>query len=655
MQMVRAQPSDGILTRTLRAEVQGVREEERIVTLSFASEAPVMRWFSSGRMPEILRCEDGDADLKRLSEIGVLLFNHDRDKVIGKVLSVWMENRRGCAEVQFDDDDKSMVVWNKVKNLTLKGVSFAYTVSAYEEVAPGKMDTTGRFTGPCMVATRWEPYEISVVSVPADPTVGVGREMERNDYHMGENEMITNPVTAPAQPEQTAPAAPAAREIPEAELSRVLEEERQRVRDISDICRSFNIDPARWIDDGSSMDTVRAAVLDQLRQTSGPANAPVRHDIEMVADSAERFRDAAIDALSMRSGLKVEKPADGAMELRGMSLKNIAIECLSQQGQSASKLMRMSDTDLFGEVRREFANPTALFPAILDAAINKAIVEKYTYAGTTFERWTTKGTLHDFKMSPDREYLMSEAEPFEKVPENGEIKAGMVSTTLLPQRKLDTYARSFSMTRQAFINDDIGFLSAIPGKYAAAAKRTINKQCYEILYKNGKIFDGENFFCAKHGNLLASGTGMTADAIKKMRTALRQQKDPFGSSIISTPNFLILPVSEEYDYAAQQIFLSQTINTTDNTQAYNPLYGMQFDVISDNMLNTLAGENAAPWFMGDKGIPCIKVDYLNGIETPTVQRVDSGDTLAYKWNFFLDWGITVVDFRGITRNPGVKL
>lgn len=645
-----------VRTLTLRAEAEAIREEERIITLSFASEEPVMRWFSSGRMPEILRCDEGDADLSRLSEIGVLLYNHNRDKVIGKVLRVWMENGRGMADVQFDDDPESLIIWNKVRSGTLKGVSFAYTVIAYEEVGPGKKDTSGRFTGPCMVATRWQPYEISIVSIPADATVGVGRAFEeRNGTNMGENENTMTPGVATTQPEQTAPAAPATREIPESEVNRVLEEERQRVRDITALCRSFNIDPAQWINDGSNMDAVRAAVLEQLRQTAAPATAPVRHDITMVAEAADRFRDAAVDALSMRAGLTVEKPADGAQDLRGMSLKNIAIECLSQQGQSVSKLMRMSDTDLFGEVRREFANPTALFPAILDAAINKAIVEKYTYAGTTFERWTAKGTLHDFKMSPDHEYLMSEAEPFERVPENGEIKAGMVQTELLPQRKLDTYARSFSMTRQAFINDDIGFLSAIPGKYAAAAKRTINKQCYEMLFNNAVIFDSKNFFCADHNNLLAAGTGMTAEAIKKMRTSLRQQKDHFGSSIISTPNFLILPVSEEYDYAAQQIFLSQTINTTDNTQAYNPLYGMQFDVISDNMLNTLAGEKAAPWFMGDKGIPCIKVDYLNGIETPTVQRVDFGDTLAYKWNFFLDWGITVIDFRGMVRNPGIKL
>jgi hypothetical protein len=48
-----------------------------------------------------------------------------------------------------------------------------------EEVAPGKTSADGRFTGPCEVARKWWPFEISIVSVPADGTVGVGREAER--------------------------------------------------------------------------------------------------------------------------------------------------------------------------------------------------------------------------------------------------------------------------------------------------------------------------------------------------------------------------------------------------------------------------------------------------------------------------------------------
>ena len=57
-------------------------------------------------------------------------------------------------------------------------MSVGYMVDSWEEVMPGKQSADGRFTGPCSIARKWAPYEISIVSIPADTTVGVGREME---------------------------------------------------------------------------------------------------------------------------------------------------------------------------------------------------------------------------------------------------------------------------------------------------------------------------------------------------------------------------------------------------------------------------------------------------------------------------------------------
>ena len=68
-----------------------------------------------------------------------------------------------------------------MKSGTLKGVSVGYMVEDWEEVAPNKVSMDGRFTGPCSIAKRWIPYEISIVSVPADPTVGVGRSMTADE------------------------------------------------------------------------------------------------------------------------------------------------------------------------------------------------------------------------------------------------------------------------------------------------------------------------------------------------------------------------------------------------------------------------------------------------------------------------------------------
>ena len=150
---------------------------ERAFEISFSSELPYNRWFG----PEILDHSEDAVDLSRLNEIGCVLFNHSRDKVIGRVRKAWIEDNRGKAEIVFDDDDASDVIYKKVESGTLKGVSVGYVVDIWEEVMAGKSSEDGRFTGPCSIAKKWAPYEVSIVSVPADPSVGVGRSEEEPD------------------------------------------------------------------------------------------------------------------------------------------------------------------------------------------------------------------------------------------------------------------------------------------------------------------------------------------------------------------------------------------------------------------------------------------------------------------------------------------
>ena len=146
-------------------------QDSRRRIISFSSETPYTRWFGV----EILDHADGAVDLSRLNQVGVLLFNHDTDVVLGKVIRAWVENGRGMAEVEFDTDDDAEKIFGKVKSGTLKTTSVRYSVDAWEEVAAGKQSADGRFTGPCQIARRWTPLEVSIVSVPADATVGVGR------------------------------------------------------------------------------------------------------------------------------------------------------------------------------------------------------------------------------------------------------------------------------------------------------------------------------------------------------------------------------------------------------------------------------------------------------------------------------------------------
>ena len=180
------------MARELTIDLRKLDEDSRQVELSFSSEEPYERWFGS----EVLSHEPGAVDLSRLNDIGCVLYNHNRDKVIGRIDRAWVKDNRAYATVTFDEDTESDVIYQKVKSGTLKAVSVGYRVESWEEVAAGKTSSSGKHAGPCSIALKWFPYEVSIVSVPADATVGVGRDFdeeeepfEKGDYSYYEGQM----------------------------------------------------------------------------------------------------------------------------------------------------------------------------------------------------------------------------------------------------------------------------------------------------------------------------------------------------------------------------------------------------------------------------------------------------------------------------------
>lgn len=693
-------------------EVEGEGNERRFI-LSFSSEQAYERWWGT----EILDHSESCVDLGRINEIGCLLFNHKRDAVVGKVLRAWIENGRGMAEVEFDTDEESEKIYQKVKSGTLKGVSVGYGVSVWEEVAANKKSTDGRFQGPAEIAKRWEVYEISIVSVPADPTVGVGREAG-NTGHMSEiferqaliNKNMTGGIEgemgkreqmkqkAKRQQEILNAAKAGRRELTAEEqaefdalqreidrLARDIEEEteaeraaaastqernsaedveqhrqqataeeRQRISEITDLCREFGMEDqlSGFIEGGRSVENVRAAVIEHMRVNGAPLNGRV----VIETDEQDKFRDAASDGLLMRGGVNLERPAEGARSFMGMSLRDIAVECLSAEGETG--VNRKSADELFTMLQRQFFNPTATFPAIMDNAINKAYVEGHRTAPVTFDRWTKRGALKDFKIH-DNNYLSGPAGELLEVPENGELKHDVWGDAKRPTRQLKTYGRQFTMSRQAFINDDVGMLTRMPAKYAASARKTQNKQCYQKLIENPVIYDNVKLFDKKHSNLLAQGTGITREAVQGMIMALSNQKNEFGEIIIIRPATLIVPSGYQFDMYT--LFYSPTINTASNTQAVNPLYQYResIQIIEDPTINALCGGfgNQMPWWLlgAREDTDFVEVDYLNGQDIPNIRRSEVPGTLGFVWDIYLDWNVTVMDYRGAIKNPGVTV
>lgn len=433
------------------------------------------------------------------------------------------------------------------------------------------------------------------------------------------------------------------------DLERAIQNERQRSMEITSLCREFGLEDKLegYIKGGTSTEQVRAAVIEQMRAGS----APLGQSSLQVTDEQDKFRRAASDSLLLRTGIGVEKPAEGANELRSMSLRDLSIECLSREGKSAGELLRMSKDDLYTELSRQFYNPTSAFPAILDTTIKKSIVQLYNQVPTTFQAWTQKGTLQDFKETSDHEYVIGGTGDFVKVGENGELKADKPKTSALPSRKLDTYGRQFSMTRQAFINDDIGFLTEIPGLYATRAKKTIDKQVYTLLFKNAAIFDGKKLFSADHKNLMTAGARPSQATLQAMILQMQKQTDQFDEAIYVTPKTIVVPIGYEFDLS---VLLHSTQVTGSANNDVNPLYNYPLQVVQTPVLNALAGDKACPWFtIADQlSAKSIQVDYLNGQETPTVRRMEAPGVLGFTWDIYLDWGIAVRDFRGMAMNPG---
>jgi len=232
-----------------RAELTTFDEvEDRTYEFPFSSEFPVSRYFGN----EILSHEANAADLSRLNDGAPLLFNHNPDRVIGVVEGARIDERlrRGYARVRFSRNAFAQEILGDVKDGVLRNVSFGYSIDKMEERGSGDF-----------VATAWAPYEVSIVSVPADKTVGIGRAL------------------TPTEP--AASAAPSPDPLPSMESTtpdlavvraEAAEAERTRIAEISALCDKHKMGEMgrQLVESGRSIDEARAAVLDKMNIPQEP-------------------------------------------------------------------------------------------------------------------------------------------------------------------------------------------------------------------------------------------------------------------------------------------------------------------------------------------------------------------------------------------------
>jgi len=150
--------------RAASFDLTSIDADKRTVRLSFASPEPVKRYFGM----EVLGFASGECDLSRLNNGAALLLNHDSDCQIGVVESAEINGERGYATVRFSSSPQGQEIFKDVQDGIRTKVSVGYNVNGALLVETEGDDST-------YLITDWQPYEVSIVSVPADDSVGVGR------------------------------------------------------------------------------------------------------------------------------------------------------------------------------------------------------------------------------------------------------------------------------------------------------------------------------------------------------------------------------------------------------------------------------------------------------------------------------------------------
>jgi len=268
------------LTRAIQADGLTVDADSRTIEFPFSSELPVERWFGD----EVLSHKSNAANLSRLNDGAPLLFNHNMDEIIGVLEKAWIgTDKRGYAKVRFAKTARADEVLSMVNDNILRNVSFGYRINEMvESVKDGKSTYT---------ATRWEPFEVSLVTVPADHTVGIGRA-EADDkrdvilHRIQEDSAQPAEITIeePTMTEQTTQV------DVQVVATQAAEAERARIAAIDALGQRFNASDLsrKLISEGVTIDAARAAFLEEIKVDQKPITGK-EADVGLTAKEVRQF------------------------------------------------------------------------------------------------------------------------------------------------------------------------------------------------------------------------------------------------------------------------------------------------------------------------------------------------------------------------------
>lgn len=343
---------------------QAVDVEHRTVTASVASETPIQMWSD---WKEVLSHAPGAMRMGQRQKSLPLLLGHDPDRVVGVIDAIRQEDGRTYATMRFASDEEGEKAFTRVKDHILTNVSIGYRVFKRAENEEQKITT----------ATDWEIFEVSLVAMPADASVGVYRSLNQateKEPLMGDKNQAT---AATAAQKETAPAV----QVSENEVRAA---ERARIQEIETMCRQFNIDDNRrndLINRGASVDEARAAIMDTLSaQRQAPA-ADSKRDFDIGMSEAERRRYSLVRALNAHM--------TGNWREAGLE-REVSVELARRMGRDSNGFFMPTDLPMMREAGYYVGTPTQggnlvktdlLMGSFIDILRNKAAVMQL---GATF-------------------------------------------------------------------------------------------------------------------------------------------------------------------------------------------------------------------------------------------------------------------------------
>lgn len=623
---------------------KSVNEENRTIDVVFATETPVrMFTWEDGVVDEILSMDPSHVDMQRLNGGAPVLDNHNRydgtEGVLGVVENARIENGVGVATLRFSTREEVNGTWHDVKTGILRGISVGYSVSRYEITKEEGKRTQ-------YLATSWTPFEISFAPVQADPNSQVrNKQTTIIDNNKTENKMNELELRALAL---GLPKTATLQEVERAEQEKVRKEneavqaatlaERTRSTEITEAVRSAGLKPEfaeKLIKDGTSVDGSRKLIIDEIAKNNVELNGQNRN-ITTGADQADKVREAMTEALVHRVNPS-ETLTESGRAFRNMSLLDMAKFSLEQAGENTKNLSRREIAEYALQHR---AHSTTDFPIILGATVNKSLRKAYELQARTFQPFTRKVNISDFK-SVTRAQISNLVGNFDMIPEGGEYKNATL-TEGKETYKLAKYGKIISINWESIINDDLNAFSRLPQAIASKAATKQSDIVYNILLDNSAMNDGVALFHATHGNL-GSALAITSAGLSAARAAMRKQTDLNGDYINVSPKYLIVGPDKETE--AQQlinalIVAAKTVDTN--------VFRGALEIIVDPRVT------GNKWFLSadPNQIDTVEYAFLDGEGELFTDSRPSFTTDGIEIKARMVFAAKAIDHRGLYYNPG---